>query len=65
VQPVVFPEYVDACHEAARRVVGLDNPIREAAASWSFAPVVDALIRLRDIDVLSSVTSPASTIPDS
>ena len=56
VQQVVFQEYVNACHEAARRVADLDNQIREAAVSWSFAPVVDALISLRGIDVLSAVT---------
>lgn len=55
-QQVVFQEYVNACHEAARRVADLDNQIREAAVSWSFAPVVDALISLRGIDVLSAVT---------
>jgi len=51
-----LPEYVDAGHEAARRVADRDNPIREAAVSGSFAPVVDALIRLRGIDGLSAVT---------
>ena len=56
VQQVVFQEYVDACHEAARRVAGLDDQIRAAAASWSFAPMVDALISLRGLDVLSAVT---------
>ena len=55
-QQVVFQEYVDACHEAARRVAGLDEPIRAAATSWSLAPMVEALIRLRGIDVLSAVT---------
>ena len=33
VQQVVFQEYVNACHEAARRVADLDNQIREAAVS--------------------------------
>jgi len=37
-------------------VADRDNPIREAAVSGSFAPVVDALIRLRGIDGLSAVT---------
>ena len=53
---VVFQDYVDACHEATWRVTDLDDQIREAAASWSFAPVVEALIGLRGLDVLSAVT---------
>ena len=56
VQQMVFQEDVDACHEAARRVAGLDEQIRAAATSWSLAPMVEALISLRGIDVLSAVT---------
>ena len=56
VQQVVFQDYVDACQETSRRVADLDDQIRAAATSWSLAPMVEALISLRGLDVLSAVT---------
>ena len=56
VQQVVFQDYVDACQKTSRRVAELDDQIRTAAASWSLAPMVEALISLRGLDVLSAVT---------
>jgi len=61
---VVFPEYVNAGHQAARRVADRDEPIRTAAVSGSFAPVVDALIRLRGLDGLSDVLSAVTVLAE-
>ncbi|MCY4303941.1 MAG: transposase, partial [Aestuariivita sp.] len=56
VHQVVFQEYVDACCQTSQRVADLDEQIRAAATSWSLAPMVEALVSLRGLDVLSAVT---------
>lgn len=56
VQQIVFQEYVDAIKQAEARVVGLVKEMEKALESWSFAPVVKALMALRGIKLISAMT---------
>jgi transposase len=51
---IVLQEYVDAVKAATQRVHDLGDQLLRALPSWSLAPVVDALVALRGIDVLAA-----------
>jgi transposase len=51
---IVLQEYVDATKAATQRVNDLTEQIHRVLPSWSMAPVVDALVALRGIDVLAA-----------
>lgn len=51
---IVLQEYVDAVKAATQRVDDLTAVLLRVLPSWSLAPVVDALVALRGIDVLSA-----------
>jgi len=51
---IVLQEYVDATKSATQRVEDLTEQIHRVLPSWSMAPVVDALVALRGIDVLAA-----------
>jgi transposase len=55
-QDIVFAEYRSAVREANERVERLTNALRDQAATWRFAPVVQALMTLRGIDFVAAVT---------
>ncbi|HYW76632.1 MAG TPA: IS110 family transposase [Gammaproteobacteria bacterium] len=49
-QYIVLQEYIDAVRAATDRVATLATHMERALASWSLAPVVEALVALRGID---------------
>jgi len=51
---IVLQEYIDAARAATQRVDDLTGQIHHVLPSWSLAPVVDALVALRGIDVLAA-----------
>jgi len=51
---IVLQEYIDAVKAATQRVNDLTEQIHRVLPSWSMAPVVDALVALRGIDVLAA-----------
>lgn len=55
-QDIAFVEYRSAVREANERVERLTQALRDQAAPWRFAPVVQALMSLRGIDFVSAVT---------
>lgn len=56
VQQIVFEEYIDTVKSLTKRVDGLDRQVEAAAHESVFAPVIEALMALRGINVLSAVT---------
>lgn len=57
VQHIVLTEYVDAVKDAQRRVAALAEHLRQALATWSMCPVVEALMALRGISLISAMTT--------
>lgn len=51
---IVLQEYINAARAATQRVDDLTEQIHRVLPSWSMAPVVDALVALRGIDVLAA-----------
>lgn len=51
---IVLQEYIDAAKAATQRVDDLTEKIHRVLPSWSMAPVVDALVALRGVDVLAA-----------
>lgn len=56
IQQIVLQEYIEAVKEAQRRVGGLEEQMRVALASWSLAPVVEALMALRGVSLITAMT---------
>jgi len=56
VQQVVLQEYVDAVHEASRRVAAITEQMRQALPGWSLAPAVEALMALRGVQLVTAMT---------
>jgi transposase len=54
-QDIAFAEYRGAVREANARVERLTNALRDQAATWHFAPVVQALMTLRGVDFVAAV----------
>lgn len=57
VQQIVFQEYVEAVREAQRRVAGLELQMRQALPEWSLGPVAEALMALRGVSLITSMTT--------
>jgi len=55
-QDIAYAEYRAAVREADDRVIRITAALREQAASWRFAPVVNALMALKGIDFVAAVT---------
>lgn len=51
---IVLQEYIDAVKAATQRVADLTDQLMQALPAWSLAPVVDALVALRGIDILAA-----------
>ena len=56
VQQIVFQEYVDTVVHLQSRVKALESEMERALPDWSLAPVVEALMALRGIDLVSAMT---------
>lgn len=56
VQQIVLQEYIDSVREAERRVAGLERHLQVAMSDWSLAPVVEALMALRGVSLITSMT---------
>jgi len=56
VQQVVFQEYIDTVTAARHRVETLETQMRGALNRWSLRPVVEALIALREVDMITAAT---------
>jgi len=52
---VVLQEYIDTVKQAQQRVVDLTDQMHKVLMNWSMAPVIQALVCLRGIDVLSAM----------
>jgi transposase len=55
-QMIAFAEYRSAVRDANDAVERITCALREQAASWRFAPVVDAVTSLKGIDFVAAVT---------
>ena len=55
-QQLVFEEYKRAVAQAEDRVATLNTAIEDAVPGWHFAPVVDALRALRDVNTTIAAT---------
>jgi transposase len=56
VQQIVLQEYVDTVLEAQRRVAALVAQMRQALATWSLRPAVEALMALRGVQLITAMT---------
>jgi transposase len=56
VQQIVFQEYVDTVTHLQGRVAALEVEMERVLPSWSLAPVVEALMALRGIQLVSAMT---------
>jgi len=56
VQQVVFQGYVDETQRAREQVVALEQQMRQALAQWELAPVVEALMAMRGINVVTALS---------
>lgn len=56
VQQIVFQEYVEAEKAASNRLEGLTREMERALTDWTLAPVVEALMALRGVDLLNAMT---------
>lgn len=56
VQQIVFQEYIDSVKQQQERVKSLENEMEKALDSWSFAPVVEALMALRGCKLITAMT---------
>ena len=56
-QQITMHEYIAAIHEQEDRVHRLTEQIREMAATWRMAPVVEALQSLRGVSLIVSATA--------
>jgi transposase len=56
VQQIVLEEYIEAVKTAQRQVAGLERQMREALGRWSLAPVVEALMALRGVNLITAMT---------
>lgn len=52
---VVLQEYIDTVKQAQQRVVDLTDQMHKVLVNWTMAPVIQALVALRGIDVLSAM----------
>lgn len=57
VQQIVMQEYIDTVHEAQRRVADLTQQMRQALASWTLCPVVEAMMALRGVSLITAMTT--------
>lgn len=57
VQQIVLTEYIDAVKDAQRRVAALTEQMRQALATWSMCPVVEALMALRGVSLITAMTT--------
>ena len=55
-QQIVFQEYVDAVDQAIERVAALEREMERAWRDWSLAPVVEALMALRGLQLINALT---------
>jgi transposase len=53
-QRIAFEEMLLAVRQAEERIARLEEAIRVAVPDWSLAPVVDALMAMRGIDMISA-----------
>jgi transposase len=53
-QRIAFEEMLLAVREAEQRIARLEEAIRTALPDWSLAPVVEALMAMRGIDLISA-----------
>jgi transposase len=53
-QRIAFEEMLLAAREAEQRIARLEEAIRTALPDWSLAPVVDALMAMRGMDLISA-----------
>lgn len=56
-QQIVLQEYIDTVCDAQRRVADLTEHMRQALASWSLCPVVEALMALRGVSLITAMTT--------
>lgn len=56
VQQIIFQEYVDAVKQAIVRVVELEKEMEKVLENWALAPVVKALMALRGIQLITTMT---------
>ena len=56
VQQIVFVEYMDCLEQARMRVRGIEQQIDQAWPQWKLAPVVEALMALRGVDLMTAMT---------
>ena len=56
VQQIVFQEYVDTVTHLQGRVQALEVEMERALSGWSLAPVVEALMALRGVQLVSAMT---------
>lgn len=56
VQQIVMEEYVDAIKQAQQRVADLEGEMHKVLAQWSLAPVVEALMALRGVQLIVAMT---------
>ncbi len=56
VQQIVFQEYVDTVTHLQGRVQALEVEMERALSGWSLAPVVEALMALRGVQLISAMT---------
>lgn len=56
VQQIVFQEYVDTVTHLLARVDALEEEMARVLPGWTLAPVVEALMALRGIDLVSAMT---------
>lgn len=55
-QHIVLQEYVQAVHDAQKRVQGMEGQIRLAVRGWSLRPLFEALMAMRGISMVAAVT---------
>jgi transposase len=56
VQQIVFQEYVESEKAATQRLQGLTREMERALENWTLAPVIEALMALRGVDLLNAMT---------
>lgn len=56
VQQIVFTEYLDCLEQARKRVRDIEQQIHHAWPQWNMAPVAEALMALRGVNVMTAMT---------
>jgi transposase len=56
IQQIVLQEYIEAVKAAQRRVVGLEEQMRQALTGWSLRAAVEALMALRGVSLITAMT---------